>query len=109
MNLEYRVCREFSGMQNLDLRHLWCDGFSPERYLLDAPQPRITGRAWICYGPRQEQWKFTLFLGHKVGSRDEVDWGSLLPAENVTRWLALDRHGKRIAIEPSAAVPDSAE
>jgi hypothetical protein len=106
VSLEYRVCREFAGMKDWDLRHLWCDGFIPERYRLSGSEPRITGRAWICYGTRQHEWKFTLFLPHPVGSREEIDWASLLPAENVTRWLALDQVGKHIQMEPSAAVPD---
>ena len=58
-------------MQNLDLRYLWCDGFTPERYLLHGSEPRITGRAWICHGTRQDEWKFTLFLPQPVKSRDE--------------------------------------
>jgi hypothetical protein len=106
LSLEYRVCREFAGMKDLALRYLWCDGLCPEQYLLRDAVPRITGTAWICNGPKQDEWKFTLFLAHTVGSREQVDWASLLPNEKVTRWLALDQHGKRIQIEPSAAVPD---
>jgi hypothetical protein len=89
VSLEYRLCREFAGMANWDLRHLWCDGLIPERYQLGDSEPRITGRAWICHGQRQEEWNFTL-----------------LPPENVTRWLALNLSGKLIQIEPGAAVPD---
>jgi hypothetical protein len=106
LSLEYRVCREFAGLNDRFLRHLWCDGFLPKRYLLDHSEPRITGWAWICNGAAQHQWQFTLFLPHPVRSSDEVDWASLLPPENVTRWLALDAPGKRIQIEPSASVPD---
>jgi hypothetical protein len=109
VNLEFRVCREFAAMPENHLRYLWCDGFIPEQYLLDGPSPRITGRAWICNGPRQDQWVFTLFLNHPVGSRSDIDWPSLLPLENATRWLAVDGAGKRIQIEPSAAVADVAE
>ncbi len=105
--LEYRICREFAAMQNWDLRHYWCDGLIPERYHLGDSTPRITGRAWICYGQRQqEQWKFTLFMPAPVASQDEVDWASLLPAEDVTRWLAFDPAAKCIEIEPAAAVAD---
>src|SRR5687768_12433742 len=107
--LEYRVSREFAGMADWDLRHYWCDGFTPERYHLGDSEPRITGRAWVCYGQYpQEQWPFTLFLGRPVGSRSEIDWRALLPAEDVTRWLALDIPGQRLQIEPAAAVPDPA-
>src|SRR5436189_6097823 len=102
LRLEYRVCREFAGMPD-NRRYLWCDGFLPTEYLIEDPTPRIMGRAWICNGPRQDEWEFTLFLPHPVGSQDAVDWASLLPAENLTKWLALDQAGKRIQIEPSAA------
>jgi hypothetical protein len=108
LSLEFRICREFAGMSDNHLRFLWCDGFTPQRYLLDDPTPRITGRAWICNGQRQDEWDFTLFLPHPVDSPDKIDWASLLPSENVTRWLAVDQRGKRIQIEPSAAVPDLA-
>jgi hypothetical protein len=40
-SLEYRVCREFAGMKDRGLRHLWCDGLVPERYLLSAPEPPV--------------------------------------------------------------------
>ncbi len=106
VHLEFRVCREFAGMRENHLRGFWCDGFIPAQYLLEGPSPCIKGRAWICNGPRQDEWKFTLFLNHPAGSSSEIDWASLLPAENVTRWLAVDAKGKRIQIEPSAAVAD---
>jgi hypothetical protein len=104
--LEYRLCREFAGMPQNALRYLWCDGFIPEQYLPDDAPPRITGRVWICNGPTQHEWEFTLFLDHPVGSVAEIVWSALLPAENVTRWLTLDQPGKRIQIEPSAAIAD---
>jgi len=53
--------------------------------------------------------EFTLLLNHPVGSRAEIAWSALLPPENVTRWLAPDHSGKRIQIEPLAAVADAAE
>jgi hypothetical protein len=107
-SLEYRICREFAGMKDRNLLHFWCDGFIPERYHLDDLKPRITGRAWVCLGNRQEEWSFTLLLLHPVGSRDQIEWQSLLPTENVTRWLALDRDSRHIEIEPGAAAPESA-
>jgi len=108
ISLEYRVCREFEGMAENHFRYLWCDGFIAEHYLLDDTMPRIMGRAWICNGPSQDEWKFTLLLPYPVVSRDEVEWELLLPSESVTRWLAVDQSGKRIQIEPSGAVPDNA-
>jgi hypothetical protein len=107
--LEFRISREFSAMSENCLRFRWCDGFMPQRYQLSGPSPYIRGRAWICNGPIQEQWEFTLFLRQSVDSRSGIDWSSLLPPENVTKWIAVDLPGKRIEIEPSAAVPDGPE
>jgi hypothetical protein len=104
--LEYRVSREFEGMSERRLRSLWCDAFMPQHYLVSEPTPRIIGRALICDGPSQHEWEFTLFLPTGVGSRDEIAWASLLPAQDVTRWLAVDLAGKRILVEPLAAVND---
>ncbi len=104
--LEYRVSREFAGIPDNQLRCLWCDGFTPRQYHLDDPAPRVEGQAWICKGSQQDEWEFTLFLPTGIGSRAEIPWASLLPPEDVTRWLALDRGRKRIQIEPAAAVPD---
>jgi hypothetical protein len=107
-SLEFRLCREFAGMPERRFRYLWCDGFAPSEYILDGPSPRITGRCWICNGPRQAEWEFTLFLNQPVGSCEEIDWTSLLPAENVTRWMPLDEGRRYIEVEPAVAVPDLA-
>jgi len=106
LSLEFRVSDELAQMSQNHLRYLWCDGFTPQQYLLTGPEPHIKGLAWICNGPRQDEWEFVLFLPHPVGSQGEIDWASMLPPENVTRWLALDQHRKRIEIEPGAAVLD---
>jgi hypothetical protein len=108
-HLEFRLCREFAGLPDNHLRFLWCDGFIPEQYLLDDPSPRITGLAWICRGANQEQWSFTLLLNRPYGSRSEIDWQSLLPPENRTRWLAVDPQCRRLEIGPSAAIGDATE
>ena len=104
--LEYRVSREFAGMAERRLRSLWCEGFIPQQYLFSEPTPRIVGRAWIGGGPAQHEWEFTLFLPPETRSRDEIEWAALLPAEDVTRWLALDLAARRIQIKPLAAVRD---
>jgi hypothetical protein len=106
IRLEFRVCAEFAGMTDNHLRHYWCDGFCPQQYRLDAPQPCIVGQSWIGSAPRADEWEFTLFLNQSYASRAEIDWASLLPSDNVTQWMALDMAAKRIQIEPAAAVPD---
>ena len=107
--LEFRLCSELARIPGLG--HFWCDGFEEKQYLLNQPSPRITGRVWIAndWGPTSmEQWEFTLVLNRPVSSRSEIDWPSLLPPDNVTRWLAVDLVGKRLEIEPSLAVPNLA-
>lgn len=107
LSLEFRLCGEFMGMPTKQLRRYWCDGIYPTQYLLDGPAPRITGRLWLCEGQRrQEEWDFTLLLPHPVASREEINWAVLLPPDNVTRWLSLDRQRKSIEMEPAVAVPD---
>ena len=98
--LEFRVCRELAGMEESALRFLWCDGFIPEQYLLDDPTPRITGRAWICNGPKQEQWEFTLVFPEAVQTVQDISWAALLPSEEATGWLGVDRDGRQIVIVP---------
>src|SRR5262245_21820163 len=88
------------------LRYLSCDGFDGQQYFLNDPVPRIVGLASISNGDEQRQWEFTLFLPEPVGSLEEIDWAALMPADNVTRWLAVDPRARRIQIEPAQAVPD---
>jgi hypothetical protein len=105
-SLEYRLCREFAGLPDRRYRYFWCDGFIPGQFILDDARPRITGKAWICNGPAQAEWDFALLLPGPVGSRDEIDWAALLPAEDVTRWMSFDEGRAYIEIEPAVAVPD---
>jgi hypothetical protein len=102
--LEFRLCRELEGMEENSLRFLWCDGFIPQQYLVDDPDPRITGLAWICNGPRQARWEFTLLLDHTVSTREDIQWDLLLPPDEVTGWLAVDLDGHRIRLTPSHAL-----
>src|SRR4051812_15763049 len=105
--LEFRLCGEFPGFAEKELRRYWCDGISPYEYVLADPQrPRITGRATLVYVQDYQEWKFTLLLPRPVASREEIDWQSLLPPDNMTRWLWLDPFHKRLEIEPGVAVPD---
>ena len=89
-------------MEERALRCLWCDGFIPEQYLLDDPTPRITGRAWICNGSKQDQWEFTLVLPEAVHAVQDISWSALLPPEEATSWLGVDRDERRIVIKPHA-------
>jgi len=108
-HLEYRVCRELRGLAQTALLSLRCNGFIPERYILDDPTPRVEGRVWIGVGSSSHQeWEFALLLPHPVRSRDEITWAALLPPEHATRWLALDLIGMYMHIEPAAALSGDA-
>ena len=103
--LEFRVCRDLDRVPSNRMRSVWCDGFVPESYYLEGPEPRIEGCAWICKGQQwQDKWSFTLWLSRLVNSQSKVNWESLLPPEDAVRWLSLDWNSKRVRIEPAAAV-----
>ena len=104
--LEFRLSHEFEGLPERRYRYFWCDGFVPSDYVLDGPSPRITGWCCICNEQRQAGWEFALLLPRPFGSCEEIDWASLLPRENVTRWMAFDEGRRYIEIEPAVAVPD---
>jgi hypothetical protein len=106
VHLEYRVCSEFAGMPEKRLQQFWCDGFIPGEYVLNGPSPRINGQCWICDGPKQAAWEFALLLPKPIRSREDIDWGTLLPSENVTHWMVCDERRQYIEIEPALAVPD---
>ena len=106
VRLMFRVSAEFRGMPAKELRRYWCDGFVPQQYLLDDSPPRIIGRAWICEH-QDQNWEFVLLLPRSFRSLDEINWESLLPPDDVTRWMKLDARAKRIEIEPAAAVADN--
>jgi hypothetical protein len=39
-------------MPRVELNTLWCDGFMPWHYVLDGPEPRILGQAYIMDSQR---------------------------------------------------------
>lgn len=107
-SLERRLGREFAGMAEHRHRHFWCDGFKPAALHLDGASPRIGGTVWIANGSEQHEWAFVLLLPRSVRSRDEIDWASLLPAENMTRWVSFDEDTRTIEIDLAKAEPDPA-
>ncbi len=104
--LEGRLCHEFAGLPEKRYRYFWCDGITPLLFTLDDPSPRVTGKAWICNGSKQDQWDFTLLLNRSWRSPEDIEWASLLPPPDVTRWISFDEHERYIEFDPAAAVPD---
>jgi hypothetical protein len=45
--LEFRICAEFEGFEDNELRWYWCDGLLPDRYDRHGGHWHISGRAWI--------------------------------------------------------------
>ncbi|OLT27527.1 hypothetical protein BJF79_11695 [Actinomadura sp. CNU-125] len=106
LELEYRVCRELRGFADDRIRSLWCDGFIPEETDVRAPDACVRGRAWIGDDSgSQEQWTFTLLVGDSR-SEDEIDWSSLLPADDTTGWLVPDPAAKKLTMDPLSATPE---
>jgi len=105
--LEHRVCREIDGLKAQEFRGYWCDGFIPDSF--DMEHARISGLVWMGIGGKnQESWHFS-FHFENVCRREEIDWASLLPGENVTGWLSMNIHRKTMKITPQAALPDKSE
>jgi hypothetical protein len=103
--LEYRICSEFAGFADEGLRGHWCDGLIPEEYDLQADESCIRGVAY-CGPSGQERWRFTLLVGPGANSAAEIDWASLLPADDVTGWLSPHRRERTLIIDPHSAYPD---
>jgi len=91
--LEFRLCREFAGLPERRYQYFWCDGFIPSEYVLDGPSPRITGKCWICNGPKQDEWNFALLLPGPVGSGEEIDWAALHRRKTSPAGLSFDESG----------------
>lgn len=109
LHLEFRVCKELAGLPHGYQRRFWCDDLIPEEYLFDGPTPKITGRAWIGdTRGNQWEWTFALILPAMTSSLEQMDWASLLPPENMTRWMSFDESRGYIEIEPGVAEPDLA-
>ncbi len=100
VSLEFRVCREFAGMEECRKLGLWCDGITPYGYAFELDRPVVTGSAWIGVRRSMDEWSMTLVPPGQPGARFGVDWDSLLPPDGVTGWLTVDLEGQHIEIEP---------
>jgi hypothetical protein len=88
---------------------LWCDGFNPQLYLLHHSPSEIAGTVWIGFGrPKQEEWRFRLFLPPSLSSSSDVAWSDLVPQEELTGWLRVNAAKKELKLDliPDVAVAD---
>lgn len=68
----------------------------------------ITGRVWIGFGSRtQKEWEFKLILHSAYACPKTIPWEKLLPPDDVTEWLVVERakKGRRLVIDPAVATP----
>tara|TARA_R110002072_G_scaffold269079_11_gene428370 strand:- start:28443 stop:28799 length:357 start_codon:yes stop_codon:yes gene_type:complete len=103
--LQFRVTRELGQMQDKHLRYLWCDGLDPTGVEGDWQGVWVVGRAWML-GDDDSVYEFRLRIGDPGSSCPVADWSALMPTEESTAWLSLDRLSKRVEIDPFAAIPD---
>jgi hypothetical protein len=47
--LEFRICRELSGMDDKVLRHMWCDGIRGDIVLREPGPAYMYGTIWIAH------------------------------------------------------------
>jgi hypothetical protein len=102
--LEYRLSREFGRLPAKDLRFLCCDGLEPADALVSASGASwVTGRDLISEDDGSSFVDYRFELGPVVPQRSEIDWGALLPDDNSSGWLYVDRARKELRMLVSRA------
>ena len=102
--LEWRICRELSGMTDNALRHRWCDGVRGDIVRREAGPACMSGSIWIGKDGQTEM-QFTMALPDNIASKDGIVWSTLMPPEDMTAWLSVDLKRKLVAIDLSKAEP----
>ena len=102
--LEWRICRELSGMTDNDLRHLWCDGVRGDIVRREAEPAYMSGTIWIGRDGQTEM-QLTMALPEDIAGKDAIVWSELMPPEDMTAWLSIDLKRKLVAIDLSRAAP----
>ena len=92
------------GIEECKAKGLWCDGILPDEYRLSDGVCCAIGRAWVCSGDNQVQWDFRMELPKGTRDLDKVDWESLLPASNVTKWMSVDFESCTLDLDPGAGI-----
>ena len=102
--LEWRICRELSGMTDNVLRHMWCDGVRGDIVRREAGPACMSGSIWIGKDGQTEM-QFTMALPDNIASKDHIVWSTLMPPEDMTAWLSVDLKRKLVTIDLSKAEP----
>ena len=102
--LEFRICRELGGMEDKNLRRMWCDGIRGGINRPQAGPANISGTIWIGLDGQTEM-PFTMVLPATISLADERLWRDLLPLEDLTGWLSIDFQRRRVTIHLSKAEP----
>jgi hypothetical protein len=102
--LEWRICRELSGMSDAVLKPMWCDGIRGNIVRPEAGPAYMSGTIWIGKDG-QTAMQFTMALPDNIASKDDIVWSELMPPEDVTAWLSVDPKRKQVAIDLSRAEP----
>jgi hypothetical protein len=104
LGLEWRLCHELRGMNDRELRSMWCDGIRGDMVRPEAGPAYMSGTTWIGKDG-QTAMHFTMALDDSVVGEDGIVWSKLMPPENVTAWLSVDPKRKLVTIDLSKAEP----
>src|SRR5215813_8828312 len=86
--LEFRICRELSGMSNAVLSPMWCDGIRGAIVRPEAGPAYMYGTIYIGK-TGQTAMEFRMVLPDNIASKDDIVWSKLMPPENMTAWLSV--------------------
>ena len=85
IGLEFRICRELSGMSDAVLRLMSCDGICGDFVRFPKYETR-EGHAYL-YGTiylgkaGQTAMEFRMTLPDNIASKDDIVWSTLMPPE----------------------------
>jgi hypothetical protein len=110
IELEFRICRELSGMSDAVLRLMCCDGIGGD--FVRFPTYKTRGGQAYLYGTiyigktGQTAMEFRMALPHNITSKDDIVWSKLMPPEDMTAWLSVDYSKRKLVmIDLSRAEP----
>jgi hypothetical protein len=103
--LEFRICRELSGMDDKVLSGMWCDGIRGDIVRPEAGPVYMYGTIYIGK-TGQTAMEFRMTLPDNIASKDDIVWSKLMPPEDMTAWLSVDYSKRKLVmIDLSKAEP----